>query len=259
MQLYVTITPVSAGTSRPAGEPRTVPCPADVEPDAVLSFLTGQFGEPVETAWTSTRRHARVTTGWVFPGRPATATDPAVELICVPLIRADDGTLRPLFEVQADQRRDVDQFAASGIFDRRAVVSAPHRVHQIPGTQQTASATRACPPPGRAVRRVLLRDTSDEGGTQFETAQIEEDGTLRVIGHDQGAGVTEFFGEGITSYEWVYTVAPDRVASLLVLAGGQPGQDPLDALAAYYDRTGGQTTELLEDPRVAADLSSWRS
>jgi hypothetical protein len=115
------------------------------------------------------------------------------------------------------------------------------------------------PRPGPAVRCVLLRDTRNSRGTQFEAAQIGQDGTLHVIGHDQGSGVTDFFGTGISSYEWIYTVPSDRVASLTALAGGQAGDDPLDTLAACYRESGGHIDDLLADPRVAADFSNWAS
>jgi hypothetical protein len=135
MQLYVKVVPLSAGTSQPAGEPLTVPCPPDVEPDTVLSFLTQKFGEPLEVAWTSTDRHPRLATGWIFPGMPATATDPEVEYLCVPHIQTSDGTLHNMFELQADQRQEFEQLAASGAFDSYTVVTAPHRSYQPPSTQ----------------------------------------------------------------------------------------------------------------------------
>ena len=80
----------------------------------------------------------------------------------------------------------------------------------------TGGTLHSYPRPGRAVRRVILRDLhTDGGGTQFEAAQLEADGTLRITGHDTGPTVTEFFGADISSYEWVYVVPPDRVAVLL--------------------------------------------
>jgi len=294
MQLYVNVIVVSAGTSEPAGDPMVVACPPDVAPETVLSFLTQKFGEPIDTAWTCTDQHPRITTGWVFPGEPATATDPALEFICVPLVRAGDGTLQPLFELHADQRREFDELAADGAFDGYAVAMAAPRQYQPaaggaratsgdaagragPGgngprgggaaahqtltqlARDTGATTYGHPRPRRAVQRLVLRDARGERGTQFEVAQIEEDGTLRVIGHDEGPGVTEFFGAGTTSYEWIYTVPPDRVDDLATLAGRRPGQDALYALAAYYQRTDGQLSELFDHPQVAAEFSNWHS
>ena len=124
---------------------------------------------------------------------------------------------------------------------------------------ETGATVHAYPRPGRAVRRVILRDIRDSGGTRLETAQIEDDGTLRIIGHDTGPRVTEFFGTAITSYEWVYVVAPARVDALLRLLGGAEDDDVLDALAAYYQQHGGQLSELMRSPEIAAYFDNWHS
>ena len=115
------------------------------------------------------------------------------------------------------------------------------------------------PRPGRAVRQVVLRDTRSDYGTQFEAAQLEDDGTLRITGNDHGRGVSEVFGGEISSYEWVYAVAPERVGNLLRLLGGQEGDDVLALLAAYYQRQGGVISEVLKSPEVASDFSNWHS
>jgi hypothetical protein len=132
--------------------------------------------------------------------------------------------------------------------------------------QQLAELARATggtlhryPRPGRAVRHVVLRDLRTDGGTQFEAAQLEDDGTLRVTGHDTGPSVTEFFGADITAYEWVYVVPPDRVAVLLHALGGNPGDDVLSALAAYHQQADGRISALLKNPPVSAEFSNWHS
>src|SRR6476619_1018999 len=71
------------------------------------------------------------------------------------------------------------------------------------------------PRAGRATRRVVLREVRDSGGRQFEEAALENDGTVRIIGEDQGPGVSGFFGSSIDNYEWVYVVPPDRVPILI--------------------------------------------
>ena len=108
--------------------------------------------------------------------------------------------------------------------------------------QSTGATLHTYPRPGRAVRRVILRDLRDDSGTRFEAAQIEDDGTLRVTGHDTGPRVSEFWGEAITSYEWVYLIACDRVPALLGLLGGHDGDDVLALLAAYHQRAGTSAT-----------------
>ena len=124
---------------------------------------------------------------------------------------------------------------------------------------EMGATVHAYPRPGRAVRRVILRDIRDDGGTRLETAQIEDDGTLRIIGHDTGSRVSEFFGPAITSYEWVYVVAPARVDALLRLLDGAEDDDVLAALATYYQQHGGQLSELMRSPEVAADFDNWHS
>jgi hypothetical protein len=66
----------------------------------------------------------------------------------------------------------------------------------------------------------VLGELRDELGSQSEVAVVEDDGTLRVLGSDQGARVSVFFGSGITSYEWVYGVPPGRVPNLAGALGG---------------------------------------
>jgi tetratricopeptide (TPR) repeat protein len=113
------------------------------------------------------------------------------------------------------------------------------------------------PRPGRAIRRVVLRDQTDQRGSQYEDAVLEADGTLRVFGQDQGSGVSEVFGEDITSYDWVYVVAPDRIGNLVRALGGNSGDDVLALLAAYHQRTNGVISSLLKGAEVAAEFDSW--
>ena len=128
---------------------------------------------------------------------------------------------------------------------------------QIAG--QTGATLRACHHPGRAARRVVLRDTRNDRGTQFEAAQLDDDGTLRVTGHHTGPGVSEFFREAITSYDWAYVIAPDRVGTLFTLLDGHAGDDVLGLLATYHNQHGGQMNDLLRTSQVAATFSNWHS
>jgi hypothetical protein len=125
--------------------------------------------------------------------------------------------------------------------------------------RQTGATVRSYPRSGRAVRGVVLRDIHDDKGSQYEDARLEDDGTLRVTGHDQGPGVTEVFGDDITSYEWVYVIAPDKVAALVGLLGGQDGDDVLALVLGYHQRTNGMIYDLVTGPDVAATFSNWHS
>ena len=115
------------------------------------------------------------------------------------------------------------------------------------------------PRPGTAVRRVILRDLRDDRRSQFEAIQLEDDGTVRITGHDQGADVRAAFGDHISSYEWVYVVASDRVGNLIRQLGGAAEDDVLDLFAAYHARTGGIVSKVLKHPDVAASFSNWHS
>jgi hypothetical protein len=134
MRLLVKIIPLSAGTAEPAGAPDLLPCPPDVEADTILSFLTGRFGEPVETAWTSTGRHPRIATGWIFRAPRAVADDRDVEILCVPLTEAADGSLQSLFEQLADGRADFDELASHDAFDQHTVIELPQRDYRPRGS-----------------------------------------------------------------------------------------------------------------------------
>jgi len=124
---------------------------------------------------------------------------------------------------------------------------------------QTGAVLHAYPRPGRAVRRVVLRDTRDDRGTQFEAAQMEDDGTLRVAGHDTGPGVSDVFGAAITSYEWVYVVPSGRIGALAQALAAEPGDDVLDALARYYQQHSGRISGLLRSAKIAAEFDNWPS
>ena len=125
--------------------------------------------------------------------------------------------------------------------------------------EQTGATLHTYPRPGRAVRRVVLCDTHDDRGTQFEAAQMEDDGTLRVVGHDTGPGVSAVFGAAITSYEWVYVVPSGRIGALARALGAEHDDDVLDALAGYYHQHDGRISQLLRAAEIAAEFDNWPS
>jgi hypothetical protein len=125
--------------------------------------------------------------------------------------------------------------------------------------EEAGATLHACPRAGRAVRRVVLRDDHGDRGTRFEAAQAEDDGTLRVVGHDAGPGVSAAFGPMITSCEWVYVVPSGRVGALARALGAERGDDVPDALASYYQQHRGRLGPLLRSPGIAAEFSNWHS
>ena len=116
------------------------------------------------------------------------------------------------------------------------------------------------PRAGRATRRVVLREVHDSEGSQFEEAVLEDDGTVRITGEDEGPKVSGFWGPSIRSYDWVYVVSPDRVPTLIARLGGTPGSDVLDLLANFYsDNAAGEMGLLLRAPPVNASFDNWMS
>jgi len=282
MQLFVKIIPLRAGSAEPAGKPRIITCPPDVEPDTILSFLTQRMGEVIETMCTSTQRHERIDIGWIFPGPRAAQPQDAIEFACVPLMETNDG-LQPMFEVQADRRLEFGQLAVSrGIVYK--IVQQPHRAYH-PSADPDISASHpreraprdeldhlladiahqagakmlVYPRPGPAARRIILENDRDDRGTRYQEAALGEDGTLTITGRDQGPVVSEFFGADITCYEWVYVVAPARVPALVQILAGHDGDDVVALLAAYHQQRQGQISDLMKHPDVTADFSNRHS
>jgi hypothetical protein len=167
VQLYVKLLPLRAGTGEPAGEPRLLCCPPDVEPDAVLSFLTQQLGEVIDTAWTFIDGHTRVAIGWVFPGAPAAGPREAVELACVPFIKSPGGSLQPMYRAHASQHRQAAQLTDSHGLDT-TLLQRPHRTYH-PSARPTD------------------RDTSTPKATQTAGPAGELDHLLAAIARHTGA------------------------------------------------------------------------
>jgi hypothetical protein len=286
MPLFVKVIPVRAGTSEPAGEPFLLRCPPDVGPDTIVSFLTQRLGDPVELVRMSTERRERLAIGWVFPDTPAIGPPDAVEFACVPVIESSGGALQPVFAIPAGQRRQAAQRADSHE-QGATVIRQPHRAHHpapgpggqragLPDVQpagpvaeldqalvaiarQAGATLHTYPQPGPAARRVILRDERDDRGTRYLDAVVEHDGSLRITGHDRGPRVSDFWGEAITCYDWVYVIAPDRIPALLRVLGGRDGDDVLAFVAAYHQRADGQLDDFMTHPEVAAEFSNWHS
>lgn len=124
MPLLVQLTRLRAGTSESTAAGELLQCPDDVEPGTLLSFLSQRLGDVVDTAWTSTERHARLACGWIFAGTTENADH---EILCAPLVVTDDGSLRSMFEVLADQRIEFEELVSRGELDNHTIIAAPHR------------------------------------------------------------------------------------------------------------------------------------
>lgn len=100
-------------------------------------------------------------------------------------------------------------------------------------------------------RRVTLRDTRDSSGSRHVTVALLPDGGIRFVGRD--FGVDEFFGSGMSEYEWVWTLPPDSASALLSTLGGT---DVLDAVAGRFSGdAAGDVAGFLEDHAIAYE--SW--
>lgn len=124
---------------------------------------------------------------------------------------------------------------------------------------ETGGTLQRYPRPRNPVRRLTLRDVVDGENSQFEEAVLDEDGTVFVIGADRGPKVTDFFGEGISSYDWVFVIAPEHVPDLVDIAGGTGSEDVLALVAALYARRNGRMHGPLTAPPVSAKFDNWHS
>lgn len=83
---------------------------------------------------------------------------------------------------------------------------------------------------------IVLRDHHDRDGSRFLGATRREDGGVVIEGQDLGSGVEAAWGEGLREYEWLWTIDPDAIASMVLALGGRDGDDPLAVLADWVAR-----------------------
>ena len=267
------------GGGDPVGS-QDVDLPPDVEMETLESFVGQRFGEPLDVALVEHPTLGVVRVGWVLEvpvGMEVPGRHEDFELVLIPMIAESDDprSLVSVFLRLAESQAEFERLAAEGTVDRLVVRDmVPREYRPQPGAvsrtgdpdiggvlagiaHDLGGWVRAYPRPGRAVRRVVLRDIRDEDGTRYLDAAIESDGTLRVTGHDEGPGVSQVFGPAITSYEWVYVVAPDRVAALVDELGGTVGDDALTLLQARHDQGSEGLDAVLRSPRINAQFDSW--
>ena len=252
------------GGGDPVGS-RDVDLPPDVEMDTLESFVGQRFGEPLDVASVEHPTLGVVRVGWVLEipnGMEVPGRHEDFELVLIPMMTDPDdpGSLMSVFLRLAESKKEFERLAADGTVARLVVRDMVRREYRprkrgasseagdpgiggvLTGIAHDLGGTlRAYPRPGRAVRTVVLRDIRDEDGTRYLDAVIESDGTLRITGHDQGPGVSQVFGPNITSYEWVYVVAPDRLPALTGELGGTAEDDVLTLLQAHHDRVWGDS------------------
>ena len=107
-------------------------------------------------------------------------------------------------------------------------------------------------------RVVVLEDVVSDGSTQNVSISMDSSGTFRWRGHDTGDKVTEFWGSGISDYEWVFAVPPDRVQKLVDALRGRAGEDVLDLVRNRFEE-GVDIPQVLRGESVLAEFSNWHS
>ena len=81
---------------------------------------------------------------------------------------------------------------------------------------------------------VTLRNTKDKSGSRFLEASLDERGVLRIIGQDMGHGVENYYGIGISEYEWIWTVAANDMAKLAKALGASGVDGVLELLKERF-------------------------
>lgn len=76
-----------------------------------------------------------------------------------------------------------------------------------------------------AVKSVILRNTQDEGGSRYLSAEIRDNGDLVIQGRDTGPEVERFFGS--TEYEWTWTIRANHLSTLIQALGGKPRESEI--------------------------------
>jgi hypothetical protein len=124
------IAPVTIGSGEPIGELEWQDCPPDVAPDTLLSYLSQQFGEPIELVLTSTETQKALAVGWFF--RPPVASKWAgkADLMVIPYITLDDGSEVAMFVHQADQKAMFRNLYNEGKGDRLVEIEQPQRPYR---------------------------------------------------------------------------------------------------------------------------------
>jgi hypothetical protein len=131
-QITLKIALVQVGSGEPLEQPEWTACPNDVEADTLLSYLTQQFGEPIEVALTSTEKNPRIVIGWFFRPPAGQLTGPAddIELLVIPYITLEDGSDVAMFLHQANQKELFETLAVEGKVDELTLIEQPQREYE---------------------------------------------------------------------------------------------------------------------------------
>lgn len=110
------------------------------------------------------------------------------------------------------------------------------------------------PPAG--ARTVRVRDERTDDDRRILEVTLDEDGSLRLDGHDLGPGTEAIRAHG--SYEWRWTIRPNHVPLVRAALGCRPGEDLLTAISQRYRGEGSYELERrLRDSEIPREFWSW--
>lgn len=99
---------------------------------------------------------------------------------------------------------------------------------------------------------IELVHTRDAEGLRYVGARLDDQGMVTIEAQDLGSGVSAFFGEGNTEYEWEVTVRAEDIPRLLEAIGAAPGTPVLEALAARFSGSAAHTLRTFLEERGLA-------
>jgi hypothetical protein len=114
---------------------RLVPCPSEVQPANLESFVRQMFGDPSDRGLANVDQFKGLMIGWIFPPEALQRLDPDAdaswELVVVPVIE-QEGRLVRLFVAEARLREEFRRFYADGKIDRYTEITPPPIEYQGP-------------------------------------------------------------------------------------------------------------------------------
>jgi hypothetical protein len=114
---------------------RLVPCPPEVQPANLESFVRQMFGDPSDNGLANIDQFKGLMIGWIFPPEALQRLDPDAEasweLVVVPVIE-QDGTLVRFFLAEARLREEFRAFYANNKLDHYAEITPPPIEYQGP-------------------------------------------------------------------------------------------------------------------------------
>jgi hypothetical protein len=90
-------------------------------------------------------------------------------------------------------------------------------------------------------RKVQLRQERDGADSRYLSIYLDAQDNLHIDGQDLGPGTAPVSADG--EYEWFKTIRAEDVPKVVMLLGGNEGDDVLDLLEARYTGEGSYELE----------------